>query len=59
MDVPRIIKHIMRSLGAKDVNQFDRKIAAAPPIQANVMPDEQIQQQVQAGNLQPMEGMAV
>jgi hypothetical protein len=47
-DLTRIVKHILRSLGAKDVNQFDRKI------QAQVMPNEQVQQQAQAGNLLPM-----
>jgi hypothetical protein len=61
MDVPRILKHIMRSLGAKDVNQFDKKQAAMPPqvpqVNAQVQPDEQVMQQLQAGNLMPMPGM--
>jgi hypothetical protein len=61
MDVVRILKHIMRSLGAKDVNQFDRRQplppAGMPQVNAQVMPDEQVMQQAQAGNLVPVGGM--
>jgi hypothetical protein len=60
MDIPRIVKHIMRSLGAKDVNQFDKKQAQlpqqAPQINAQVQPDEEVMKQLQAGNVVPMEG---
>jgi hypothetical protein len=62
MDIPRIIKHIMRSLGAKDVNQFDKKQAAmpgqgqGPPINAQVIPNEEVMNQLQAGNLVPLPG---
>jgi hypothetical protein len=55
MDVIRVIKHMMRSLGAKDVNQFDRKqpLPPAGQMQMQVQPDEQVMQQAQAGNLVP------
>lgn len=56
MDVVRVVKHIMRSLGAKDVNQFDRK-QPLPAMNAQVQPDEQVQKGVQAGNLVPVGGM--
>jgi hypothetical protein len=62
MDLVRVVKHIMRSLGAKDVNQFDRKQPLPPAnqqmsqMQAQVQPDQQVQQQVQAGNLVPVGG---
>lgn len=62
MDYVRIIKHIMRSLGAKDINQFDRKQppqqTMQPNVQAQVMPNEQVQNQIQQGNLVPMNGGA-
>lgn len=57
MDIVRIIKHIMRSLGAKDVNQFDRKqplSMPAPQMQIEAQPDEAVAQQAQAGNLVPV-----
>lgn len=62
-DIVRIVKHIMRNAGAKDIDQFDRRAPVQqpqqPPIQANVMPNDQVQQQVDAGNLIPaMEGAA-
>lgn len=47
-DVVRIFTHIARNLGAKNVNEFIKK---GGNIQPKVMPDEQVQQQVQQGNL--------
>jgi hypothetical protein len=53
-DLVQIVKHIMRNAGAKDVDQFDRKAAAQAPMpQANVIPNEQVQQEAQAGNIIP------
>jgi len=46
-DITRIFKHIARNNGAKEVNSFVRMRTA---------PQEQIQQQVQAGNFVPVEG---
>lgn len=51
-DVFRIFKHIARSLGAKNVDEFER--VAQPQqqaIQPEMMPDEAVAQQVQQGNL--------
>jgi hypothetical protein len=58
MDGVRIMKHVMRSLGAKDVNQFDRKQPQAqqPKIQTNVQPDEDVLRQAEAGNVIPIGG---
>jgi hypothetical protein len=47
-DIVRIFKTIARNNGAKNVNDFVR-----------IMPDEQVQQQVQAGNLVPFEEGAI
>ena len=44
-DMVRIFKHIARKMGAKNVDQFEVKQA----------PDQQAQQQAQAGNLIPAE----
>lgn len=57
MDILRVIKHIMRSLGAKDVNQFDRRQPLQmPQMNVQTMPDEQVMQQAQAGNVVPVGG---
>lgn len=48
-DIPRIVKHIFRHMGAKNVDDFVLKTPS-------VVPDEQVEQQVQAGNLVPMSG---
>ena len=58
-DIVRIVKHIMRNAGAKDIDQFDRRAGQpqAPQVTANVMPDEQVAREVEAGNMIPaMEG---
>ena len=51
-DLQRIFKHIARQLGAKNVEDF---IAPPPEQQPNMrtMPDDQVDQQVQQGNLVP------
>jgi hypothetical protein len=50
-DIVRIFKHIARNEGAKNVEEFVRKNT---PIKASAMPDEELQQQVAAGNLTPV-----
>jgi hypothetical protein len=50
-DVPRIFAHIARGLGAKNVEEFKMK---QPPVQAQVMPDEEVAAQAQAGNVVPI-----
>jgi hypothetical protein len=49
-DVPRIFMYIAQQLGAKNVEDFKRNINQ---MQAQVMPDEVVAQQAQAGNLVP------
>lgn len=49
-DVVRIFKHIARNSGARDVNEFVRRQAP----QMTAMPDEQVEQNVQQGNLIPI-----
>ncbi|MFA5037846.1 MAG: hypothetical protein WC479_11810 [Candidatus Izemoplasmatales bacterium] len=49
-DVTRIFTYIAQQLGAKNVEDFRRNVNQ---IQMTQMPDEQVQQQVQAGNLIP------
>jgi len=57
LDVFRIFKHIARNLGAKDIEDFElRTPQQVPPVQANVMPDEEVQRQAQAGNIVPIGG---
>lgn len=48
-DIVRIFKYIATNLGAKNVDQFERK--QPPQVQATVAPDEAVAQQVQNGNL--------
>ena len=52
VDTVRVFKHIARELGAKNVNDFIRQ----QPMQSQVMPDEEVDKQVQAGNLRPVGG---
>lgn len=51
-DVFRLFSHIALSLGAKNIDDFQAKQGA---IQTQVMPDEQVQQQAQAGNIVPFQ----
>lgn len=50
-DSVRIVKHILRSLGAKDVEYFNRK-----HIDTQVAPDEEVQEGVATGQLAPIGG---
>jgi len=53
-DVTRIFMYIANQLGAKNVEDFRRNIDQT---NAQVMPDEQVAQQAQAGNLVPLGAM--
>jgi hypothetical protein len=48
-DLTRIFKHIARNNGAKNVNEFMKQTS-----NAQVLPDEQVQEMVNAGKLQAM-----
>jgi hypothetical protein len=50
-DVVKIFKYIARNSGAKNVNDFVKR---GGNIQPQVMPNEQVQQQAQAGNIIPI-----
>lgn len=50
-DIVRIFTHIARNLGAKNVNDFVRKGGG---VNAQTLPDEAVQNQVQAGNMIPV-----
>lgn len=50
-DVTRIFMYIAQQLGAKNVEDFRRNMNN---VQTTTMPDEQVAQQAQAGNLVPM-----
>jgi hypothetical protein len=52
-DIVKIFKHIARNSGAKNVNEFVRR---GGNVTTSTMPDEDIQNQVQAGNLVPVGG---
>lgn len=51
-DMVRIFQHAARQLGARNVNDFVKK---GGNVQAEIMPTDQVQQQVQAGNLLGMQ----
>jgi len=53
-DITRIFTYIAKQLGAKNVEDFKRNVNN---IQPTTMPDDQVNQQVQAGNLIPAEGV--
>ena len=53
-DITRIFMYIAQQLGAKNVDDFKRNLNRT---QAQTMPDEQVQQQVQAGNMVPIQNM--
>jgi hypothetical protein len=54
-DVMGIFQHWARIAGAGDLNEFIQQGGAN--VQPQVMPDQQLQQQVQAGNMVPMSEM--
>jgi hypothetical protein len=53
-DITRIFTYIATQLGAKNVEDFKRNMSQ---IQTQTMPDQQIQQQLQAGNIIPAGAM--
>ena len=53
-DVTRIFTYIAQQLGAKNVEDFRRNVNN---MQMTQMPDQQVEQQAQAGNLMPMRGI--
>lgn len=52
-DIVSVFKHIARNAGAKNINDFVRRGGGMQP---SMMPDEQVQQQAQAGNIVPIGG---
>ncbi|MEG0323190.1 MAG: hypothetical protein RR619_04275, partial [Raoultibacter sp.] len=56
-DVPRIFKHIAHLLGAQNVDDFvrDQLVQQQP---ASIMPNEQVAQQAEAGNIVPINEVA-
>jgi hypothetical protein len=53
VDIFRVFKHWARLAGAKNVDDFRRKV---PPMQAQVLPTDQVMNQVQMGNMVPVSG---
>lgn len=49
-DIARIFKHIVRSMGEKNVDNFVRR-----PVNVQVRPDEEVMQEVAKGNMVPMQ----
>ena len=49
IDTFRVFLHIARNMGAKNVHEFEK-------VQSTVVPNEQVMNQVQKGNLVPYEG---
>lgn len=58
VDVRRMLLTMVRKMGFADIHEYVQSGNALPPINAQVMPDEQIMQQEQAGNLMPVEGVS-
>jgi precorrin-6x reductase len=52
-DMVKIFKHIARTMGAKNVEEF---VKVTNNTQARMMPDEQVAREVERGNLQPVGG---
>ena len=54
-DIVKIFKHIARNSGAKNVNEFVRR---GGNIEGTTLPDQTVANEVQAGNLVPIQGAA-
>lgn len=52
-DITRLFSYWARLSGFEDVEEFERTVPAGGGPQVSVQPDEQVQQQVQAGNMVP------
>lgn len=50
VDLPRVFLHVARQLGARNVEEFIKR----KPVNAQVMPTEDVMQQREAGNLVPV-----
>ena len=51
-DMIRLFKSIARRAGERNIDEFERQ---GQDVQLTVMPDEQVQQQAQAGNIVPLQ----
>ena len=51
-DINAILKESIKSLGAKNIEEY---YIAMPQMQTQVMPDQQVQEQAQAGNMIPLQ----
>lgn len=54
-DVPRLFMHIARLLGANNLWDFVRQQGALPAVAPQVLPDQQVLAQAQAGNAVPLD----
>lgn len=54
-DMVRIFRHISRIMGAKDINDFILNKGPMPPVSINTQNQNQIEPQVQQGNLVPVQ----
>lgn len=57
LDVQRMFLQFLRKNGFKNVHEFRKEGGELPPMQGQVMPDEQIMAEEQAGNLVPAGAM--
>lgn len=58
-DIFKIFAHWARIMGARDIHEFINDGGQMQQMQPQVMPDEQVAQQAQAGNIVPMQDLAV
>jgi len=56
-DVHRLFLHMIRRMGFENVHQFQKAGGQMPQMNAQVMPDAQVEQQLQAGNVVPAGGV--
>lgn len=54
LDFRAIFNEVARNMGIKNISQFYTQMPMMPPQNVNVMPDEQVANGVQQGNLVPM-----
>jgi hypothetical protein len=58
VDVRRMLLQYVRKLGFKNVHEFKKAGGQLPPLQGKTMPDEEVLNQAQAGNLVPVGAMS-
>lgn len=56
IDMPKVFLHMMKLMGAENIYDFVRQGGQTPQLQPQVMPDDQVEGQVDAGNLVPLGG---